>query len=129
MDNNQEQHGLSIGLEECGDVFYLTIKAVGKLTHKDYEYITPILDKAMDNFKDDHLNILIDISQFQGWELSAAWDDFKLGIKYNLRFNKIALYGENDWIDSALKITNWFTNANIKHFKNELQALAWMQTT
>lgn len=29
-------HGLSIGIERTGSEFFLTLKAVGTLTHKDY---------------------------------------------------------------------------------------------
>ena len=31
-----KRHCISIGLERTGDVIYLQLKAVGKLTHKDY---------------------------------------------------------------------------------------------
>jgi hypothetical protein len=40
-------HGLTIGIERAGSSFFLTLKALGKLTHEDYEIITPIIDSAL----------------------------------------------------------------------------------
>ncbi len=41
------KHGLSIGIERVEDEFFLSLKAVGKLTHADYEIITPLIDAAL----------------------------------------------------------------------------------
>ncbi|MFV0561952.1 hypothetical protein [Malaciobacter mytili] len=35
------KHGLSIGINRIDNEFYLALKAIGKLTHEDYEKITP----------------------------------------------------------------------------------------
>ncbi|MDG2125216.1 MAG: STAS/SEC14 domain-containing protein [Verrucomicrobiales bacterium] len=32
----QSRHGISIGIERVGEDFFLSFKAVGKLTHADY---------------------------------------------------------------------------------------------
>jgi len=39
-----KRHGLSIGIERSGSDVFLSLKAIGKLTHKDYETITPMID-------------------------------------------------------------------------------------
>jgi hypothetical protein len=54
------KHGLSIGVERVDDEFFLTLKAVGKLTHADYEIITPMIDSALSEVKDPEVNALID---------------------------------------------------------------------
>lgn len=41
---NTKRHGLSIGMERSGINFFLTLKASGKLTHEDYDAITPMID-------------------------------------------------------------------------------------
>ncbi len=38
-----KKHGLSIGIERVDNNFFLSLKAVGKLTHEDYETITPMI--------------------------------------------------------------------------------------
>ena len=41
------RHGLSLGIERTGQQFYVTLKAVGTLTHDDYSKMTPVLDAAL----------------------------------------------------------------------------------
>ena len=42
------RHGLSIGIERVDNDFFLSLKVTGKLTHEDYEKITPMMDAALD---------------------------------------------------------------------------------
>lgn len=42
------KHGISVGIERMDDEFYVTLKAVGKLTHHDYEIITPMIEGAIE---------------------------------------------------------------------------------
>jgi len=69
----------------------MTMKAIGKLTHEDYEVITPLIDSALEGISDAKINMLIDGTQMEGWEPRAAWDDFKMGIKHGKEFSKIAI--------------------------------------
>ncbi|KTF09338.1 STAS/SEC14 domain-containing protein [Pseudoalteromonas sp. 10-33] len=84
-------HGLSIGLERAGREFFLKLKAVGTLTHDDYKIITPMINSALGEVKHPVVNALIDGSELEGWELRAAWDDLKLGVKHSKEFKKVAI--------------------------------------
>ena len=122
-----ETHGLSMGIKRLdNDKFFLSFKAIGKLTHEDYERIMPILDAGLAKVAEPKINVFMDVSAFKGWEARAAWDDLKLGIKYNVNFNKIALYGENKLIDSVMKVSSWFMNGTLKEFDNRQEALRWL---
>ncbi len=66
------RHGLSIGIEHIGTHFFLSLKAIGKLTHEDYETITPLIDSALEGVSEPVVNIYIDASELEGWELRAA---------------------------------------------------------
>lgn len=121
-----QKHGLSIGLERINSEFFLTLKASGKLTHKDYEIITPMIDSALAQVKQPKIKALIDGTELEGWELRAAWDDFKLGLKHGNQFEKIALYGNKGWQEMAAKIGSWFVSGEIKYFENENSALEWL---
>ncbi len=50
------RHGLSIGIERVNNEFFLSLKAVGKLTHEDYKKITPMRSKR--NIKELHKKIV-----------------------------------------------------------------------
>ena len=64
---NIKKHGLSIGIERVGNDFFLSLKAIGKLTHEDYELITPMIDSALSEVKMPSVNVLID-----GTEMSRS---------------------------------------------------------
>lgn len=123
---NTVKHGLSIGIERIDNHFFLNLKAVGKLTHADYEIITPMIDSALASVKDPKVDALIDATELEGWELRAAWDDFKLGLKHNNEFGKIAIFGNKNWQEIAAKVGSWFISGDIKYFDNLGDATAWL---
>lgn len=121
------RHGLTIGIERVEDNFYLTIKAIGKLTHEDYEKITPMLESALEGITKPKIKAFIDCKELEGWELEAAWDDFKLGLKHGNEFEKIAILNGKDWIKLGSKIASWFIAGEIKNFENEDEAFKWLE--
>jgi hypothetical protein len=121
------RHVLSIGIEKVGNEFFLSLKAIGKLTHEDYETITPMIDSALEGVKDPKVNVFFDGTELEGWELRAAWDDFKLGLKHGGEFDRIALLGNKKWQEYASKIGSWFVSGEVKYFEDENEALAWLQ--
>jgi len=120
------KHGLSIGLERVDNQFFLSLKAVGKLTHKDYEKITPLIDSVLSEVREPQVKVLIDGTELQGWELRAAWDDFRLGLKHNNEFTKIAIYGNKNWQEIVAKIGAWFMSGEVRYFESCDDALAWL---
>jgi hypothetical protein len=122
------KHGLSIGIERVDDDFFLSLKAVGKLTHADYDVITPMIDSALASVKEANMNVLADLTELEGWELRAAWDDFKVGLKHNNEFNKVAIYGNKEWQKLAAKVGTWFISGEIKYFDNLSDATDWLKS-
>jgi hypothetical protein len=123
---NIVRHGLSIGIEKTGSKFFLSLKATGKLTHEDYEIITPMIDSALEGVKKPVVDVFIDGSELEGWELRAAWDDMKLGLKHGSDFNRIAIYGNKKWQEYASKLGSWFISGEIKYFESADEALTWL---
>ncbi|GHE83716.1 STAS/SEC14 domain-containing protein [Thalassotalea profundi] len=125
---NSMKHGLSIGIERIDSEFFLSLKAIGTLTHADYEVITPLIDSALASVKEPKVNVLIDGTELEGWELRAAWDDFKLGLKHNNEFNKIAIYGNKSWQKTLAKVGAWFISGEIKFFEELTDAANWLKS-
>ncbi len=121
------RHGLSIGIERVNNEFFLSLKAVGKLTHEDYEKINPMLDSALEGVQDPQVKVFIDGSEFEGWELRAAWDDLKLGLKHGNSFDKIAIFGNKKWQEYAAKIASWFVSDDARFFEDSDEAWTWLQ--
>jgi len=123
---NIKRHGFTIGIERIDSDFFLSLKATGKLTHSDYETIAPLISSALAEVNDPKVRVFIDGSELEGWEIRAAWDDFKLGLKHNNEFHKIAIYGNKHWQEMSARVGNWFSSGEIKFFHSEDEALFWL---
>ncbi|MBC3765988.1 STAS/SEC14 domain-containing protein [Neptunicella marina] len=121
-----ERHGLSIGIERSGDQFFLFFKATGKLTHQDYKVISPMLESAVSSVKQPNISALIDTTEFEGWELRAAWDDLTITLKHGNQFNKIAILGNKGWQEWFAKISSWFVSGEVRFFDKATDALSWL---
>ena len=127
MNEHIKRHGLSIGIERINEHFILTLRVIGKLTHEDYGTITPMIESALEGVKEAKIKVFIDASELEGWEMRAAWDDFKLGIKYGGKFEKIAILGNKRWQELATKISAWFMSGESKYFEDAKEALNWLE--
>ncbi len=121
------RHGLSIGIERIADTFFLSLKAQGKLTHADYEVITPMIDSALEGVKSPKINAFIDGTELEGWEARAMWDDFKIGLKHGSEFEKVAIYGNKKWQERLSKIGSWFIGGKVRFFEDDKEALSWLK--
>lgn len=126
------RHGLSIGIERVDNCFFMTFKAVGKLTHEDYQTIIPMIDSALEGVTGAQVNALVDASELEGWELRAAWDDLKIGLKHGREFKRIAIVSNSRWFEVGAKISAWFVAAELQVFEEDAQgfdaALGWLNS-
>lgn len=121
------RHGLSIGIERVQNNFFLSLKAIGKLTHEDYKTITPLLDNAIKGIKEPKIRAFVDCIELEGWDVHAAWDDFKLGLKHGSEFDKIAILGkDSNLLKYGSKIASWFIHGEVKYFENLDEAMNWL---
>ncbi|WP_439147901.1 STAS/SEC14 domain-containing protein [Vibrio sp.] len=121
-----ERHGISVGIERLRGATIIVFKAKGKLTHEDYQAMMPILNTTIEETDSSSLKMLVDISTLTGWELRAAWDDFKLGLELNSKIDKIAIYGDKSWQEMASKVGSWFVSGEIKSFEDHDSAKEWL---
>ncbi|MDF1824220.1 MAG: STAS/SEC14 domain-containing protein [Verrucomicrobiales bacterium] len=120
------KRGFSVGIDRVGNEIFLTLKAVGKLKHEDYEVITPMIDAAVSGVPHPTINVMIDGTEMEGWEPRAAWDDFRLGVKHGKEFGKIAIFGNKHWQEIAAKVGTWFISGEMKYFESEEEAYEWV---
>ncbi len=120
------EHAIAISIRQNGSDFIMTMKVVGKLKHSDYELLVPLMDKSIDGIKEPKIKILVDILEFEGYELRALWDDFKFGLKYNKEFSKIAVVGNKKWEEIGINMANWFMHADTKYFEELENANKWL---
>ncbi|GGP48473.1 MULTISPECIES: SpoIIAA family protein [Shewanella] len=122
-----KKHGLSIGINRIENVFFVTLKAVGTLTHEDYLVITPMLEGALSQVEQPKISLLLDATELEGWDLRAAWDDLKLGLKHQSEFERVAIWGNKGWHEWAAKMGSWFISGEMKYFEEQNDALKWLR--
>lgn len=120
-------HGLSIDIEGKGSEFFLTLKAIGKVTHDDYKTIAPLIESALSKVKYPILNVLIDGIDLQCIGFKGGFDDLKLGKKYNNELKKVAIYGNKKWQSSIAKIGNNIVPGEMAYFENATAAIDWLE--
>lgn len=121
------KRGLSIGFDRVGEHVFLSLKVQGKLTHEDYLTMSPMFDSALAEVKKQEVDVLFDATEFEGWDLRAAWEDFNMALEHGNQFNKIAIYGPHRWQDAIAKIGSWFTTGVVKFFQTEAEAIKWLK--
>ncbi len=126
QENKIIEHGISVGINQINDMFYIKMDLKGKLTHNDYEVMIPIIEDMIKNTTHPKIKILVNALKLDGWELKAMWDDMKFGLKHNKEFEKIAYVGSKTWEEYGIKLSNWFTSGELKYFEDELIAKRWL---
>jgi len=105
------------------DDHIIAFKAVGKLTHDDYQAFLPGLESRLE--KADSVSLLLELENFHGWELAAAKDDYEFGKKYADKFVRIAIVGEKRWGRWMARFARPFTGAEVRYFDRDDLHLAW----
>lgn len=73
------------------------------------------------------MQILNNLLDFEGWELRAAWDDFKLGLAHGSEFTKIAIIGNKPLEKVAATVGSWFISGEIRYIEDHKGSLAWLE--
>lgn len=120
------KHGFTIGIDRHEDEFFVTLKAKGKLTHEDYEVMTPVIDSAIAEVKHPSVNVMVDITELEGFQVRAAWDDLRFGLKHNNEFKRIAIVGNANWQELMAKVGSWFVSGEVEYFESHEEALNWI---
>ncbi len=123
---NKVKHGIAIGIERIDETLYVSMKAYGKLTHHDYTAFAPLLEGALGSIESPGIRLIFDASEFSGWELRAAWDDFKTGLRHGNEFSKVAIVGRANWQAVMAAVGKWFIDGQVNYFTDKQLALNWL---
>lgn len=102
----------------------VAIRPLGRLSHADYQAFEPKLDAVIE--KAGAVRLLVDLGEFEGWELQAAWDDFALGLRHIGDFERLALVGDRDWQGFAARISDVLMGCDVRSFKAREWDDAWV---
>ena len=121
-----KEHGIGIAIKRSKKNIFIEVTMLGKLKHEDYQLFVPMIDKALKNAKGLEVDLLVDMRGFKGWELLAAWDDMKFGVKHRNAFDKMAIVGNKKWEEDSIAMMSHLMKGKSKFFKERDKALAWL---
>ncbi len=121
--------GIFIELFREEEEVYVEFTLRGKLTHEDYETFVPFIESAIKDLPPNRLKILIDMKDFEGWSLEAAWDDFKFGLEIREDIEKMAVVGDKKWEELFTKMVGWLISGKAKFFRDKEEARRWLTST
>jgi len=95
----------------------------GKLSHADYQSFLPRLEEFIEAH--GRISVLLELVDFHGWDLAAAWDDFRLGMEHPDDFERIALVGHGTLQHWMALMAKPFTSAGVRFFEQDKLGEAW----
>ena len=88
--------------------------AEGKLTKEDYDRLIPLLEEKIESF--GIIRWYFEMQDFEGWSLSAMWQDIKFDFKNREKLERIAMVGNKKWEKELTQLMKPFTGASIQYF-------------
>ena len=102
----------------------LAFACKGHVTKRDYETVLiPAVEKALKQPGKVRLYYQVD-PDFSGIEPGAVWDDFKVGMEHVLRWERIAVVTDVDWIRHTIRAFSFVMPAATKTFPLDEKAKA-----
>lgn len=105
---------------------FIALKMSGNLHDADYKEFEPVITAATLKGK---LHLLVEMTDFEGWDHQALWHDIQLDKKISDEIGKPAFIGDKKREVWMAKICKPFTRAEIQYFDSDeaQDAWAWVQ--
>ncbi|WP_165871005.1 STAS/SEC14 domain-containing protein [Shewanella frigidimarina] len=102
----------------------IAVRASGKLTLEDFQQFLPQLETEIKRL--GKISLLFEFDNFSGWDLDAAIDDIKFGMKHLSDFERIAMVGDKSWEHwMALIAKPFLISSEVRYFNRENLQQAW----
>ena len=108
---------------ETGSPKIIGFKLSGKVHDEDYKTLVPAVETSL--AAEGNGCLFVQMEDFHGWDLQAAWDDIKFGAKHYSDFERIAMVGDRKWEEWMTKLCKPFTKATVKYFDVPEVDAAW----
>jgi hypothetical protein len=108
---------------ETGSPKVLGLKLCGTLHDEDYKLFVPKMETILD--AEGKIRLFVQFDDFHGWDLHAAWDDLKFGLRHYSDFERIAMVGDRRWEKWMSSFCKPFTRAKVMYFDKADVDAAW----
>ncbi|TWU56370.1 SpoIIAA family protein [Rubripirellula reticaptiva] len=105
---------MSFNIVEHAEGKIIEIQVSGKLSKEAYEAFLPMTEAKITEF--GRVRMLVILTNFHGWDVSALWEDIKFDFKHHGRIERLAIVGESKWEKGMAAFCKPFTSAKIQYF-------------
>jgi len=107
----------------------VALKLRGKLHDADYKQVEPTMETILT--AERKVRLFIQLEDFHGWDLHAAWDHLTFSLRHYSDFERIAMMGDHKWERWSVRLCSLFTHATVKYFEiSEVNAAwKWLENT
>jgi len=118
---------MGITLNENNGGKVLEVRVGGKLAKADYEHFVPEFERLVRQH--GKLHVLFEMTDFDGWTLSAMWEDTKFALHHFGDIDRLAVVGEKKWQEGMATFCKPFTKATVRYFDHAdvAEARAWLE--
>ena len=104
----------------------MVVRVSEKLSREDYERFVPEVERLIQQH--GTIDLLFEMHDFHGWELSAMWEDTKFGYRHFHDIGHLAIVGEKRWQKNMTMLCKPFTKAEVRYFdqSESQQAREWL---
>jgi hypothetical protein len=110
----------------------LGFKVVGKLTSEDIKSFEPQIEMVIAERKHKPIGLLADLSQMQGADWKARWEQMRFLQKHTNHIARLAVVGADKWEEIAAMVTAGaaILEAETRYFdeSESLRAWEWVRT-
>jgi hypothetical protein len=99
------------------------VKLSGRLHDEDYRRFVPMIESILT--AEGKVRLFVQFEEFEGWDMHAAWDDFKFALNHYSDFERIAMVGDRRWEKWMASVCKPFTKAKVKYFDRSEVDAAW----
>lgn len=101
----------------------LGVKAIGDIRKSDYNQLTPMCERIINEFGD--MRMLLDMQDFRFEEPSAWRSDLHFGREFHNRIERVAIVGDKRWEAWLTDFCAPFYAREAKFFHSDDRDLAW----
>jgi len=109
---------------QTGSPKIVGFKLTGKLHDDDYKSFVPAMETIL--AAEGKVRLFALFEDFHGWDLHAAWDDLKFGLKHYGDLDRIAMVGDQRWEKWMVQVCKPFTKATVRYFDASHVDDAWI---
>ena len=108
---------------ETGSPNVVGLKLPGKLHDENYKRFVQTMQAILS--VERNVRLFVQLEDFHGWDLYAAWEELKVGLMHYSNFERIVMVGDRKWEKWMANFCKPFTKAKVKYFDTSEVDAAW----